>query len=124
MHVRRFDILATMALVAWLVLIVSLTFYGRRAALDTLATPEAQAEWQHWREDVKTLNENGPVKRREPKSVDPPALVMMRDRFGVVLVAGLVFGTLLFAAVALPLRGVLRGRQALPSTSTDVSPGS
>ena len=108
---RLFNILAAIAYVAWIAAILSLAFGARRSVLDTLATPQAQAEWDHWRAAAKDLNEHGPVQRRVPKSVEPPALVLMRDYFGTVLAAGGLFGTLLFAAVALPLRGVVLSRR-------------
>ena len=38
------------------------------------ALPQAQTEWDEWREDVKELEKQPyPVKRRVPKSVEPPA---------------------------------------------------
>ncbi len=110
MSPRLFNTVAAIVYVVWLSAIMTLSFSARRAALDTLSTPEAQAQWDQWREAAKTLNEHGPVQRRVPKSDQPPALVLMRDYFGTMLTAGGLFGSLLFAAVALPLRGVLVSR--------------
>jgi hypothetical protein len=109
-----FNTLAAVVYVAWIVAIFALAFHGRRTALENLGTPEAKAQWDAWREAAKSLNEQGPVQRRVPKSAEPPGLVLMRDYFGIVLTAGGVFGTVLFLAVAWPLRGVLtdRGRRA------------
>jgi hypothetical protein len=110
MSPRLFNIVAVLLYVVWITTIVTLAFHARRAALDTLSTPEAKAQWDEWRAAAKSLNEHGPVQRRVPKSDEPPALVLMRDYFGIVLTAGALFGSLLFAAMAWPLRGVLLSR--------------
>lgn len=114
---RVFNILAAACYAAFLAGIVVACFYVRRATLETLDTPQAHAEWDEWRSAVPTLNETGPVRRKVPKSAEPPALVLMRDRFGTVLGAGVVFGSLLYWALAWPLRGVLVSKEASPSPS-------
>ncbi len=48
-----------------------------------------------------------PVRRKAPSSDEPPALVLMRDYFGVMLSGAVLFGSLLFAVLAIALRGVL-----------------
>jgi hypothetical protein len=104
---RLFNIVALLLYIAWLGAIVGLAFHARGVALETLGTPAAQADWNDWRSAAEDLNDHGPVRRRVPKSTEQPGLVLMRDKFGVVLLAGLLFGSLLYGAVAWPLRGVL-----------------
>lgn len=83
-------------------------FWVRGSALAVYGTPAAQAEWDTWREDAKQLAEDtGPVKRRFPKSAQPPALVLMRDHFAVCLGLALVLSTVLFGTLMLFVRGAL-----------------
>lgn len=78
--------------------------YLRRVALATYGTPQAQAEWEAWRQAARQMaDSSGPVRRRPPSSPQPPALVLMRDHFGVclagaLLLASVLFGTLLWLA--------------------------
>ncbi|MEX2112032.1 MAG: hypothetical protein WD845_02545 [Pirellulales bacterium] len=80
---------------------------GRRAALEGLTTPEAQAEWEAWRHAEPNQTETGGVKRRPPSSSEPPALVLLRDHFGVMLFGAVFFSSLLFGAVMIATRGAL-----------------
>jgi hypothetical protein len=108
-------------LFAYLVLVTVVAlgvFQGRQQAIATYATAEAQAEWDVWREDAKKLAEDsGPVKRRFPKSVQPPALVLMRDHFAVCLGLALVLSTILFGTFMLLVRGALQSRSLTPSAT-------
>ncbi len=84
--------------------------YGRAKTMATYGTPTAQAEWDAWRADAKKMAEEpGVVKRREPKSIEPPALVLMRDHFGVCLSIALVLSTVLFGTFMILVRGAMRG---------------
>ena len=50
-----------------------------------MTKPESTAAWESWREDVRADQDRpAPVQRRVPKSVEPPALVLTRDYFGVI----------------------------------------
>jgi hypothetical protein len=89
-------------------------FQLRRVALATMDTPQARAQWQEWRESEPNRNEDLPVKRRPPKSEEPPTLVLMRDYFGVMTTAAVVFSSLLFAAIAFAAQGVLAKDDAYP----------
>ena len=40
-------------------------------------------------------------------SDEPPSLVLMRDYFGVMMMAAIVFSSLLFATLAIAARGAL-----------------
>jgi hypothetical protein len=47
------------------------------------------------------------VKRREPKSAEPPALVLMRDHFAVCLSLAVVLSSVLFGTFMFFVRGAL-----------------
>jgi hypothetical protein len=98
-------------LMGWLALVVIVIggmFMARQETLATMSTPEAQAEWDAWRESEVNQRDDLPVKRRPPKSPEPPALVLMRDHFPVLLGAAVVFGSLLYAALVFAVGGALR----------------
>jgi uncharacterized membrane protein YedE/YeeE len=80
----------------------------RRTTLATMGTPAARAEWQAWRDAPPNVKTDLPVRRRRPSSEEPPALVLMRDYFGVMMTAAVVFGSLLFAVIALLAAGALQ----------------
>ena len=50
---------------------------------------------------------SGPVKRRVPKSAEPPALKLMRDHFGVCLGLSLVLSSVLFGTFMIFVRGAI-----------------
>ena len=96
--------------------------YGRRQALATYGTPEAKTEWEDWKRDAtKMAQGSGPVSRRAPKSLEPPALILMRDHFAACLALALVLSTVLFGTFMFFLRGALSsptfhvGRRAPPT---------
>ena len=107
--IRRGLVLFLAAYVVLLVVVVAAMLQIRRTTLATMGTPAAQAEWQAWRESEPNQRDDLPVKRRPPKSTEPPALVLMRDYFPVLMSAAVVFSSLLFAALAIAARGVLSG---------------
>ena len=87
--------------------------YGRQQALAVYGSESAQGEWNAWRADAKEMALGaGPVKRREPKSLEPPALVLMRDHFVACLALALVLSSVLFCTFMFFVRG------AIASTST------
>ncbi len=96
--------LLVMALVVWLLIHV------RHRVIASLVTPAAQADWQDWRqaETAREANPQAPVRRRAPKSAEPPALVLLRDSFPAVVGAMLVVTTLCFAFGWISLRGLGR----------------
>ena len=80
--------------------------YGRRQAFKVYGDQSAQSEWDAWREDAKELTKGpGPVIRRAPKSVAPPALVLMRDYFAICLTLALLLSSVLFIATLTFIRG-------------------
>jgi hypothetical protein len=103
-----------LAYMALLSLVVGGLAYGRSQALSIYGSKEAQNEWDTWREDAKQMaSEAGPVRRRVPKSAEPPALVLMRDYFVICLGLAVVLSSILFATFMFFVRGAM-GTNALP----------
>ena len=89
-------------------------FAVKESILAKLSTPTAQAEWDQWRAETA---KPGPVARRVPKSDEPPALVLLRDYFGICLSAAIFFCSLLYAVLMLLIRGAFaQSTTATPET--------
>ena len=100
-------ILGEVALVWWL-------RDSRQTWIDNNSTPAVQASWQEWREDAAKQDGglgSGPVKRRAPKSSEPPFVVLLRDHFGVVQTAAVVFSTVLYLFALILIRGLMLAQQ-------------
>jgi hypothetical protein len=77
-----------------------------------LSSAESISDWQHWRADVKGQEAHpGPVARSVPKSAEPPALVLLRDKFAVLMVGALFFSSMLYWIIAWFVLGILSSRQ-------------
>jgi hypothetical protein len=87
--------------------VVLLVLHVRSTTLRDMDTPEARAQWQEWRQSSPNQDTTGPVRRRPPSSAEPPALVLVRDYFAMVMAGSILFSSLLFAAIMLAVRGVL-----------------
>ncbi len=89
--------------------IIVVMFWQRQKVLQEYSTPTALAEWKAWRDEVEKEQANpGPVSRRVPKSVEPPALVLMRDYFGVSLVGAVFFTSILYWIIVWFVSGALQ----------------
>ena len=98
-------------LIAYLAAMIALVWYLvhlRSDQIARLSNSAARQDWQTWREAARQqTGEQGPVQRKLPSSVEPPALVFLRDHFPVVVAAGLVFGSALFALLLFTVYGTL-----------------
>src|SRR4051812_7018442 len=101
-------------IIGYLVMVCAVagTMYSlRRSTVPDLSSPKAISAWQTWREDVREQQaSHGPVERRIPKSDEPPALVLMRDYFGVLMAGALLFSSLLYWIMAWFVTGILKSR--------------
>ncbi len=80
----------------------------REQAVATYGTPEAQADWQTWRDAAtQEANNEGPIKRRAPESDQPPALVLMDEYFPACLGLALLLSSVLYGATALMIYGAV-----------------
>jgi hypothetical protein len=99
----------------YMILLVSVVwglFSARHWALSDLATPQSTAEWEAWRADVRAEQDQpAPVRRAVPKSAEPPALVLMRDYFGVSLSGAILFSSVLYWICTWLLHGMLKSEQ-------------
>lgn len=80
---------------------------ARERAMIELAGPQAQADWEEWRQSAKQQAASGPVQRREPRSDQPPALVLLRDHFPVLVTGSIVLCSFLFGTLMFILRGAI-----------------
>lgn len=81
--------------------------YARRQVVARLSTAKARAEWQAWKaETEKQARSPGPVKRREVRSDEPPALVLLRDHFGTMLAMSLTVASCFFVFLMIVVRGM------------------
>jgi len=85
-------------------------FSARDWARAELTKPESTTAWETWRADVRAdQGRPAPVQRRVPKSAEPPALVLTRDYFGVILGGALFFSSLLYWVIAWLVMGIVKG---------------
>jgi hypothetical protein len=82
---------------------------ARRRVLASLDTPQARAEWQAWRKETERLSEEqGPMKRRPAKAVEPPLLILLRDHFPAAVTSAIVSVSILYWLLVVLVRGSLR----------------
>ena len=91
-----------LALVAW-----------RERRLAEVASPEAQAEWDAFRADMRQQSDrDGPVQRQVPKSAEPPELVWLRDYLGLAIAAWVTLIGVLGGFLAALALGMARAASA------------
>lgn len=110
-HSTRATILTILLAAGWFAgLVVPPVFLlqARSAWLEKLEAPEAQAQWDEFREAMKRQSgREGPVQRKVPKSAEPPLKVWLRDYVWLAIAAWVILGGVLgFVAVMLG-RGAL-----------------
>jgi hypothetical protein len=119
LRLRTIDLVCLALWIALVAAVVGGLFYARSRVMAAYGTDQAQAEWETWREDAKSQAEGkGPVKRRVPKSAEPPALVLMRDYFAVCVVIAVALSSILLGTLIFLVRGAL----STPTTFVDRSP--
>jgi hypothetical protein len=92
----------------------------RKATIEELSTPEQREHWQVWKSAARQQDgTTGPVARREPKSDEPPTLVLLRDHYTVIVVASLTFYSFLFALGLFLTWGITRDRPNSNETDTN-----
>jgi hypothetical protein len=84
-------------------------FLWRQSTLSDESVQQSQANWNQWRS--KAAEDDGkksPVLRTVPKSVEPPAVVLMRDYFPACVLGTIVPISGLYVFIAWLVCGVLR----------------
>lgn len=98
--------------IAGYLLMLAAIAYGlnhyRTSAVAHYGTDAAGAKWQTWRQAADSLGRDGPVEREAPESVEPPALVLMRDHFAACLGISLLLSSCLYVWFVVSVRGALR----------------
>jgi hypothetical protein len=108
---RKYWIAAGIGYVALVGVLVGGMFALQQSVMTQYSTPESIADWQTWRADVEQQGGSGSVQRRTPKSTEPPALVLMRDYFGVSLAGAVFFPSILYWVVAWFVAGAMSSNQ-------------
>jgi len=107
---------------AALVLPPALLLRTRDEWMRQLDRPEQQGHWDAFRRDMELqTGRDGPVQRKVPRSVEPPARVWLRDHAALAVTAWLLFVGVLGGFLCLLVAGVLRGGR--PSLAQDESRG-
>ena len=103
----------TASKIAWLLsylaamsAVVAALLVARGRVIGALGTPEARQKWQQWKEETRRES-TGPIQRRPVRSDEPPALILMRDRFPAVVASSVLICSFLFAFLAFAARGAL-----------------
>lgn len=106
----RATVLWLLAYLAVMAALVAGLVAARRRVLTTLDTPEARREWLAWKEKTAAEQQGaGPVRRQTVRSNEPPALILLRDRFPVIVVTTVMIGSFLFGFLVFVGRGAFRG---------------
>ncbi len=107
----------TFATVLWLAALLAVLagvalgmVVARERIIRELGSRQSLEEWRRWShaEQQRQTDAGRSAERRPPKSAAPPALVLMRDHFPILMTAALVFSALLFGILSLLLRGAWR----------------
>lgn len=78
----------------------------REVRLAEVSTPQAQAEWDRFRDRMRSESgRDGPVQRKVPRSAEPPERVWLRDHWRLAIVAWVLFVGLITGFTALLLLG-------------------
>ncbi len=121
---RRF--VTTAVVGGWLATLVlppAVLLWARSGWLEQLDRPEAQAEWEAFRLDMRRQSgRDGPVQRKVPKSVEPPARVWLRDYFELAVTAWLLFVGVLGGFFSLLVAGAMGGAEAEAKPPVNTGP--
>lgn len=108
----RANILWLLGYLAVMAAIITGLVVARRRTLATLDTPAAREEWRVWKERTSQQNKTpDPVQRRAVTSDEPPSLILLRDRFPVVVATTVLICSFLLGFLVFLVKGVLRGRR-------------
>jgi hypothetical protein len=113
----------TVSKIAWLLsylaamsAVVGVLIVARNRVIATLDTPEARQRWQEWKEETGRKS-TGPIERRPVRSDEPPALILLRDRFPAVAASSVLICSFLFAFLVFVARGAFGNKGTLEEPS-------
>jgi len=88
----------------------TLILRARSGWIEQLQSPEAQATWDVFRDEMRQqAGREGPVQRKVPKSAEPPLLVWLRDYLWLAIGAWALFSSVLCFFTSVLVMGVVRG---------------
>lgn len=89
--------------------VVGTMFWLRQSTVPELSSQKSISDWQEWKAAnvQEQKSHRSPVERRVPKSDEPPALVLLRDFFAVIMGGALLFSSLLYWIMAWFVTGIL-----------------
>lgn len=106
--------LAVVAVALWIGIVAGppLALWRARAGwMEQLQRPEAQIAWDTFRRDMAAQADGaGPVRRKVPRSLEPPLRVWIRDYFGLAVAAWFVFAGVVGLLGLVLVRGAIGGR--------------
>lgn len=115
MALSRTKLFWLLAYLAVMTALVVALVVARRRTMAALTTPEARQQWRAWKDQtVLQKNSGGPVERRPVVSDEPPALILLRDRFPTIVASSVLICSFLFAFLAFVAQGALRDRRRAP----------
>lgn len=114
-----------LAYVVYMALVMFGLGRARQIVLDEYSTPQAQEQWRQWKRETERQAQQpeGPA-RRAVGIVEPPGLVLMRDRFGTITLGTVLTATFVFVFMAFIVRGILMPGTAQTTTSDTAPPAS
>lgn len=105
-HGLRWFILGYVALAG---VVTAAMIWARHTAVSQSSSLTSNAGWNEWRaSERERQSQHGPVERRVPISDEPPALVLMRDYFVVLMFGALLFSSLLYWVIAWLIMGSIK----------------
>ena len=124
---RAVSPLSAVILAAWLAAVCgppAALLAWRQQRLVVVGSPEAQADWDAFRADMRRQSgRDGPVQRKVPKSSEPPELVWLRDYVNLAVIAWVALVGVLGGFLAALVIGIARGSPAPRSAAQDQPPG-
>jgi len=104
---RRANVLWLLTYFAVIAAVVTGLVVARRRTLAD--TPAAREKWRVWKERTNQQPKTSdPVQRRVVSSDEPPTLILLRDRFPVVVATMVLICSFLFGFLVFLVKGVVR----------------
>jgi hypothetical protein len=88
-------------------IVVGGVFGARPWAIAQMSSAKSISDWQEWRQEQLR---SGVDPRHVPKTYEPPALVLMRDHFPMLVFGALLFSSLLYWVIAWFITGMVHSK--------------
>ncbi|MBS0211399.1 MAG: hypothetical protein JSS27_20850 [Planctomycetes bacterium] len=112
-------VLTGAAYVVYLALVIVGLYQARAMILAEYGTPEAIEQWREWQLETERQSKRPEGSERRAVGIDePPQVVLMRDRFGLIALGTVLTASFMFAFLVFIVRGMLQP-SAINTTATD-----